>query len=419
MMYPVKCENGHNLIKYDRHQKNIIFSAKYCDFCKNEKLIKLIKEKGGELISISDGLLTKYSVIIVKCNNNHEFKTSTKVLSMGHWCNQCSLFKLEKICKLYFEQIFGVLFIKIRPDFLKQLNGKNLELDGFNENLKIAFEHQGSQHYKISKTFKMDQAALDDIQKKDKLKIKLCKENNINLFIIPELTTMTKIENLKQFIFDQAVNFNIEKLGNFNVDIDLSSINDSPIIEFCNIAKAHGGECISKFYVDAHSKLNFICAEGHSFSAEACEIKNKKTWCMTCGGCEKLTIEDMHLLAKSKGGKCLSDVYENSLKNLYWECSEGHRWLAIPSNIRRGTWCAKCNGNKKLTIKEMQELAQNNNGKCLSVKYEKALGLLTWECINNHKFEESYHNIIARIKRKSNWCKYCADDECKAKRCKN
>lgn len=30
---------------------------------------------------------------------------------------------------------------------------------------------------------------------------------------------------------------------------------------------------------------------------------------------------------------------------MLWECSEGHKWKAVPSSIKQGTWCPKCSGS--------------------------------------------------------------------------
>ena len=63
---------------------------------------------------------------------------------------------------------------------------------------------------------------------------------------------------------------------------------------------------------------------------------------------EKLTIEEMHRIAKERGGKCLSKKYVNSSTHLIWQCAEGHSWPASYDTIkgtknRRGNWCPDCN----------------------------------------------------------------------------
>jgi hypothetical protein len=76
----------------------------------------------------------------------------------------------------------------------------------------------------------------------------------------------------------------------------------------------------------------------------------------------KLTIDEMKELASLRGGKCLSKIYTNSSTHLEWECTEGHRWKATPDNIKQGKWCPKCRGKERLTIEEMNEIAEEWNG---------------------------------------------------------
>jgi len=53
-------------------------------------------------------------------------------------------------------------------------------------------------------------------------------------------------------------------------------------------------------------------------------------------------IEEMRKIAESRGGKCLSEHYVNVDTRLRWQCKKGHIWEAVPSSIKRGSWCARC-----------------------------------------------------------------------------
>jgi len=91
------------------------------------------------------------------------------------------------------------------------------------------------------------------------------------------------------------------------------------------------------------------------------------SWCPYCVGTAKLTIEEMHQIAKSRGGKCLSDKYINNATKLKWQCKKGHVWETIPMAVKRhkgtkGSWCPQCNGTIKLTIKEMRQIAKSRGG---------------------------------------------------------
>ena len=57
----------------------------------------------------------------------------------------------------------------------------------------------------------------------------------------------------------------------------------------------------------------------------------------------RITIEQMHALAKAHDGFCLSTVYVNSKAKLRWRCPKGHEWEATPDNVKNnGRWCPCC-----------------------------------------------------------------------------
>jgi len=63
---------------------------------------------------------------------------------------------------------------------------------------------------------------------------------------------------------------------------------------------------------------------------------------------KKLNIEEMQKLAKERGGKCLSKKYINNRTKLEWECEKGHIWKATLGTIKRGSWCPICSKKKNV-----------------------------------------------------------------------
>ena len=116
----------------------------------------------------------------------------------------------------------------------------------------------------------------------------------------------------------------------------------------------------------------------------------------------KLTLKEMQAIAREHRGKCLSQEYQDVFTKLLWKCKEGHRWEARPNNIRRGQWCLECSGSKKLTLKEMQMLARKRGGKCLSQEYINIYIKLLWECAEGHQWEAVPNNI-----KRGTWCPGC------------
>ncbi len=171
--------------------------------------------------------------------------------------------------------------------------------------------------------------------------------------------------------------------------------------EMQEIALERGGKCLSQEYVNALTKLLWECAEGHRWKAQPNHVKAGK-WCHECGGTKKLTLQDMQALARERGGKCLSQEYTNNKTKLLWECEEGHRWEAEPRNIKFGQWCPKCAGKKKLTLQDMQLLSRERGGKCLSQEYINNQTKLLWECGVGHKWEALPYSV-----KRGTWCWTC------------
>lgn len=123
---------------------------------------------------------------------------------------------------------------------------------------------------------------------------------------------------------------------------------------------------------------------------------------------EKLTIEEMKELARSRGGKCLSKEYVDRRTKLKWQCEEGHVWKATPGHIKHGTWCPKCSIKSKAdkqrgNIEGMQKIAKVRGGKCLSKEYIDNRTKLKWQCKEGHTWEARPNSI-----KRGTWCPKCS-----------
>ena len=115
---------------------------------------------------------------------------------------------------------FKFEFPKAYPKNLKNKNGHQLELDGYCENVygfRIAFEHQGKQHYSAS----WNGCKLVNIKENDKVKRKWCKDNSIILIEIRELGNKTKIIDLSK-IFANIFRLHSLTLNDTQIDTDLT-----------------------------------------------------------------------------------------------------------------------------------------------------------------------------------------------------
>ncbi len=102
----------------------------------------------------------------------------------------------ETVSKKAAEKIFKKRFQKIRPDFLKNnVTGMNLEIDIFNEELKLGIEYSGRQHYEFVPFFHKNKEAFLNQKYRDEIKRMKCQTEGINLIEIPYTVPLEDIES--------------------------------------------------------------------------------------------------------------------------------------------------------------------------------------------------------------------------------
>lgn len=103
--------------------------------------------------------------------------------------------KGEKITCDIMKELFGVPFPRKRPNFLKNPStGRNLELDCYNDDLKLAVEYNGPTHYKYPNFTGQTKAQFLSQLQRDKFKIKRCEEVGVHLIIVPYTIPYNKIK---------------------------------------------------------------------------------------------------------------------------------------------------------------------------------------------------------------------------------
>jgi len=120
--------------------------------------------------------------------------------------------KHETKCRDIFENLFKKPFPSVRPHFLKRSNGYNLELDGFNSELLIAFEYQGIQHVKFTSKFHKTISDFKDQQQRDEEKKLMCLKANVKLIEIPHTV---KFDELESYIITQV--YMLQTINKFKI----------------------------------------------------------------------------------------------------------------------------------------------------------------------------------------------------------
>ena len=409
-----QCEKGHEWWATPSSIKN---QGSWCQKCHGNFLHNIhmmndiAKSRGGKCLS--DEYVNNSTDLIWECSDGHKFKSKpNKIISGGSWCPECSSSLGERICRVLFEQVFDNKFPKAFPEWLVNEDGNKMEIDGYCPDLKLAFEHQGEQHYSLKTHFIKSTEKLKRRIRDDKQKETLTKSNNINLVAFPEIQIPVKIKELKTTLESLLIQNGVPLPKDFHtkeINIDRAYVSGN-LEELFNLAKLKGGQYCEKVYKGSLEPVMWKCSCGNKWLATSASIKSG-SWCPVCSykdraEAKRHSIEVMHKIAKKNGGKCLSTEHINTQTKLLWECKESHQWEATPGNVLAGKWCPKCSGTEKLTIEGMTEIAKLNGGLCLSSEYLNSRTKLKWQCDKRHTWEATPSMV-----KNGYWCRVCAGNE--------
>jgi len=356
----MRCKEGHEW----HPRAEVIRRGHWCRKCRakeagirsriEESVVKqLVEERGGSVLSIVHEGGKKY--VLYRCQEGHLNKGLYTNLKKGTWCDRCSSGLGERICRAFFEVVFGKEFNKARPAWLRSDKGRLMELDGYCHELDIAFEYNGIQHYALGTRYIRDERKLQKRKEKDARKVELCQERGIRLFVIPEITGGPIIDKLKDVVREQSSVFGIELPDDyFSRQIDLRAAYTSRereiLDELKTIAKKSGFEILEDLYMGSSEKLRCRCyKQGHDFSIAPAKIKAGQG-CKKCGRQKvaavlKSSIEDILALARAFNLTLLSAEYQNMHEPLLWRCNVcGQEFRKKPAAFKYGgKACPACN----------------------------------------------------------------------------
>lgn len=439
-----KCAAGHI---WKARLDNVIHTKTWCPTCAGvgsvtfERANRVAGQYGGRCLS--NDFKYGYEKALWECRVGHQWKAAVNnILRRLSWCPKCSEGVGERIARAYFEQLLGKPFQKIRPAWLQGFRRYPLELDGYNAELKIAFEHQGKQHDKyINLYHSNDEKNFLDMQARDKRKLELCKKHGVALIQIPQINLNFSPKKLKRFIQDELKRFGLDVSEEFEKkEVDLAKVfspdrlanfgfNKIPkrprlsIETLQNYAISKGGICEAFEGVNfSRDKATWKCANGHVWKAKYKQVKREGGWCPVCEKSKrdkqrsKRLLEPIQTLAKSKGGLCRSSVYHNKHR-MDFCCERGHQFKRSATSVKAGLWCPYCKRqiplgmrNEKVKARWLQmfnrvkEFAAQKGGRCLSEEFLGARVKQRFRCSQGHEWESNYDNSVLR----GCWCPVCS-----------
>ena len=404
--------------------------------CKTCRYRKIAKAQSFELVDVIN-FIAKYdgkliskeyknvgSSLEFKCSRGHTFQNSFGHIKRGQWCPTCNKgSKSEEMARAAFEHLFGYKFRKIRPKWLRNSRGFQMEIDGYCSELEIGFEYQGIQHFKEIKIWNKNddteqvknllQLRMED----DKQKIELCSKHGIKLFV---LNYEMPFETFGNEIITQLEKFGLSSdiiVGNLEIDFSQAYIRDDRLLELIEIMNKKSIQVLSTKWIDVKTKYEFKCREcGHTWKATGSSFFNSRS----VSGCDKCArqkagdkqrgkLSDIQAFALSYQGKVLSNTYSQRNFEYEFECKSGHKFKDNYNNmVYRKQFCPVCenrNQRKHYTEEESLEILTKYGLKPLSVKPKRANQYWPVQClVCGENTSISFRDLIARGKP----CKYCS-----------
>ncbi len=164
--------------------------------------------KYSRAIEQYDSLLLNYLALSKRLgpvgpNRNHEYvETSTRYDNFSFKPIRVPKRSMgETECMLVLEELFNTKFHTVRPFFLKfPETGRNLELDCYNSELRLAVEYMGSQHYRWPSFPGFTREQFYSQHRRDHFKIEKCNEYGIHLITVPYTV---KLEDIRNYILEK------------------------------------------------------------------------------------------------------------------------------------------------------------------------------------------------------------------------
>lgn len=142
-------------------------------------------------------------------------------------------------------------------------------------------------------------------------------------------------------------------------------------------------------YVNAHTKLDYICPNGHEHSISWYNFQRGKG-CPYCVGLAKLTIDFVKGYIEGLGWVLKSKKYINAATKLECICDKGHECTITWNNFQQGKRCSVCAMDGRSTtqsykIPYIKEQFEKRNWILKSDKYINCYTKLDYVCDKGHE----------------------------------
>ncbi len=258
---------------------NSVFRAQSCPKCAGHVKIttreyrEFAKQFDGKLLMQADSVDKKS---LWQCVMGHEFYGSYSGMKYhNRFCTRCFSSHSEEVARTLSEHLLGVPFPKKK---IRQIRGDQrypLELDMYNEDLKLAIEHHGEQHYKPQKNWGGEEK-LKEIQQRDDERRLGCAKIGIELLEVRSLGDFTSLEEFRDQLRSMCEKLRITLPAGFET-ADLARISRQYATptrarlheELKSAARSRSYMLLEKYYKGSKEMHTFRCPRGHKVTIQA------------------------------------------------------------------------------------------------------------------------------------------------------
>lgn len=418
----IRCAKGH---EWQPRVGHLAHSHSWCPMCYGnvahtiEDMRQLAKSRGGDCLS--DTYLGLMRHLTWACSEGHRWDaTPNNVKCHGSWCPHCTTNIGEEITRAALSEAFpGETFDRTRRVAWMQ----GLELDGYNEKLRLAFEYQGIQHAARVAHFQRDESAFEAQQERDALTAARCEAAGVYLLEVPHTVKFVEIRKFVRACLEKA-NFAIAPVvlddRKFYDSVRARGGTESArrYSRLLAVVQQKGGVCLSRQCLGIKAPVEIRCGQGHVFTTTLEAIDQPEDrgtrFCPVCGGTQRKEDEELAGLVESCGfefldGKSVRDTASRLRRYIRVRCPQGHEYEVLWDNFRPTVdpktgmaapkkGCADCHHAKLGAAKAAAPMNLWSAKSGIAPKGEypgKDLDCL-WVCSAGHEFTAKFRNLRAR-----------------------
>lgn len=397
----VECAKGH---AWTPRIGNLVNRDSWCPECygnaphKLEDLHAWATELGGKCLHEGPygGLKSNYLWECGRCAYQWS-ATWSNVRNHGSWCPECRTSITEHIARAAFQENFP------GETFAKNYDAVGMELDGYSENLRLAFEYDGIQHRKRVDHFQRTEGAFEAQRQRDAEKDDRCEDADITLIRIPDRGILA-IPKIRGFVRAKIVELGYDVPADlpddatFMTGVRATRNADTYVDRVRAMVTKFNGELLSAVCPTRTYPVHVKCRHNHEFDTTFDSLERLR-WCPQCAGNMAKTTEAIEAEAVPRGYEVLYSetrmAGKRSRRYVTVQCPDKTHEPSevLWDNFVKGRGCQKCGrvragATRKTTEKEIAGTFERL-GLTIEGEFRNKTADVIFVCAEGHRFTSS------------------------------